>query len=322
MKYTKQDVLEQRISFKPMTEEQLGKLCKHFKKPLTWSRSHYYRFYSAYGSLSGYMSCSYTTSLSFRCGKEISFEEFDFEDMKIGDPIQICGKEYKISQTLAERERSYFAMLPGLANRTCFDRLGADKEEFTLKTLGYYDAGDFPYCNSLEDLKKLVDALNKAWENKMKETDKDKKLVGYKLAKPEYVEVMAEIVKSELVFSKDIFLIFTFTLEQNSGAIHLLEKAGVLDLWFEPVYEEKEQIVEMGPFSLRVKGDKVYHNSEEITHFVKEMVNLNEKIKENIPKTYRCRIDIDKIVFRQTGCRHNETTLSKWIEVAQKANLL
>lgn len=83
-KYTKQDVIEKRISFEPMSEEQLEKLKKHFGYGPNWEDGVYYRFYSLknfreniYGS--NHTSFTLSDGGDF-CTKEISFEEFDFEE--------------------------------------------------------------------------------------------------------------------------------------------------------------------------------------------------------------------------------------------------
>lgn len=89
-KYTKKEVIEKRISFKPMLKEQFEKLYDHFKPDnfICWEPSYFYRFY--YSTTNG-KSCarkcdSYLDAhVSIASSKEISFEEFDFEDDKMTD---------------------------------------------------------------------------------------------------------------------------------------------------------------------------------------------------------------------------------------------
>lgn len=85
-KYTKKDVLEKRISFKPMTKEQHAKLVKHFGYGSNYESNCYYRFYPAEYGLSpgesfGKWPSSYLNDNSLiLSSEEILFEEFDFED--------------------------------------------------------------------------------------------------------------------------------------------------------------------------------------------------------------------------------------------------
>jgi hypothetical protein len=65
----------------------------------------------------------------------------------------------------------------------------------------------------------------------------EKKIIGYKLIKPEYETAAIKITD----FSDEgpgSFSVFMLTAGKQ-GFANNLEKAGVLDLWFEPIYEEK-----------------------------------------------------------------------------------
>jgi len=87
-KYTKKDILEKRISFKPMTEEQYKKLCEHFGfEPEYYGVNCYFRFYPQRGFEERNPHYGVTNSYLFagqviRSTHEISFEEFDFEELK------------------------------------------------------------------------------------------------------------------------------------------------------------------------------------------------------------------------------------------------
>jgi hypothetical protein len=66
------------------------------------------------------------------------------------------------------------------------------------------------------------------------------KLIGYKLIKEEYREAAIKIaLREEKDFIKDSSIHFT----HNCRSRERLEEAGVLNLWFEPVYEKKEVII-------------------------------------------------------------------------------
>lgn len=85
-KYTKKEVLEQRISFKPLTQEQLEKLCEHFGYNLPGVIApdvYHWRFYGEIEKIPmhstiSYLDSFYTSTLP-ESTKEIYFEEFIFE---------------------------------------------------------------------------------------------------------------------------------------------------------------------------------------------------------------------------------------------------
>lgn len=66
-----------------------------------------------------------------------------------------------------------------------------------------------------------------------------KKLIGYKLIKPEYKEASDALLNDACVkWDKAANFRGYYHLILNSETISNLKIAGVLDLWFEPVYEE------------------------------------------------------------------------------------
>jgi hypothetical protein len=80
-KYTKQQVLDEKISFKPMTEKQHTKLEAHFGYGEDYCESSYYRFYPIGNDLCGRSSSTYLGDGRYNSTKEISFKEFDFEEV-------------------------------------------------------------------------------------------------------------------------------------------------------------------------------------------------------------------------------------------------
>jgi len=64
----------------------------------------------------------------------------------------------------------------------------------------------------------------------------EKKIIGYKLTKPEYEKAANQITGTEnlILHSKN------YNFQIDSLAYDRVVKAGVLDLWFEPVYEQEE----------------------------------------------------------------------------------
>lgn len=74
----------------------------------------------------------------------------------------------------------------------------------------------------------------------------NKTIIGYKLIKPEYKEASIAIVKP---FSDSSYenwesnvIKHSWSFTTTSIHVNILKKAGVLDLWFEPVYEEEYKV--------------------------------------------------------------------------------
>jgi hypothetical protein len=97
----------------------------------------------------------------------------------------------------------------------------------------------------------------------------EKKIIGYKLIKPEY-ETAAVKITGFMGSSPGRFSNFMLTAGKQ-GFANDLEKAGVLDLWFEPIYEEK-YVPKKGDYITFTGGEdkgktvKVTDVSEDIAH--------------------------------------------------------
>lgn len=71
----------------------------------------------------------------------------------------------------------------------------------------------------------------------------EKKIIGYKLVKPEYEEAVKKITgytKWDYVNLKDCEGKHYIPVKFETACYDALKEAGVLDLWFEPVYEEEK----------------------------------------------------------------------------------
>jgi hypothetical protein len=70
----------------------------------------------------------------------------------------------------------------------------------------------------------------------LKEKTMEKKIIGYKLTKPEYEKAANQITGTEnlILYSQN------YNFQIDTIAYDRVVKAGVLDLWFEPVYEEEK----------------------------------------------------------------------------------
>ena len=82
----------------------------------------------------------------------------------------------------------------------------------------------------------------------LKEKTMKKEIIGYKLIKPEYEGALKNIQPQ---WNKKIHEEKGYNVAINSGVYYDFKKAGVLDLWFEPVYEEEFKV---GDWVTIIKG--------------------------------------------------------------------
>lgn len=154
-------------------------------------------------------------------------------------------------------------------------------------------------------------------KNTMQENNK--KIVGYKLIKPEYMEAIEKIANKNIIGENNgVRTYFNNNILSYRAQISInnLKEAGVLDIWFEPLYEEEVKTINMGSFNLTIKDKKIFHKSEDITSFVIDMQYiftpiLNNKFGKN--NDYQCLVE--DVVFKKTGCEFNTTKLSDWLKV-------
>lgn len=144
----------------------------------------------------------------------------------------------------------------------------------------------------------------------------EKEIIGYKLIKPEYKEAALKIVTATSFNTKKCL---NYCFAKDSVSYNELYKAGVLDLWFEPVYEQKETVYRMGTkedgFDLIVKDGKVFHNkTEDITEAVKDLQEHFKNFKHtNMFGKFEFRLS--PLKFLVTGCRSIESTLQQWLNI-------
>lgn len=325
-KYTKNDVLEQRISFIPMTTKQVEKLFKHFDSDVyeISDYSHYANKYirlypsdSFFHQKSGSSTHSYLNAdKSVRSTKEISFEEFDFEEIpqyvkKVGNRIEIAGIKYSVHHSYG-----YYLYNPSSYNGELFKQFNINSPiTFIENVIGYKPMhGGFPEVNTIDDINKVIHALINHKNKSMDETNK--KTIGYRLKpflKKDYVNAIQCITGTGYP-SPD------WVLSINSDSYSKLNEAGVLNLWFEPVYESEIKEFKMGTgyntFTLQVKDRKVYHKNEDITIFVTTLV---EHYRNSYIGGYA--VILDNVTFRKTGCENTVTSLKQWIEIYEAIKL-
>lgn len=142
----------------------------------------------------------------------------------------------------------------------------------------------------------------------------EKKIIGYKLVKPEY----AQAARAIMTFNPNK------SIGSSSDFAKAFKEAGVLDLWFEPVYEPekpKEELISIGSFNLKVTKEGIFHKYENITSYVNHINNFfkldNFGFSTNKGDKNWTFI-VKDIVLSKTGCESSETTVSQWLKVWDK----
>lgn len=102
------------------------------------------------------------------------------------------------------------------------------------------------------DRKPKSDEIEITFEQFEKYVMKEKEIIGYKLIKPEYNEAALKIVKIIAWNIRE-----ELDLCKGSIAEDYLEEAGVLDLWFEPVYKDSTPEVTIKGHKSELKGGAV-----------------------------------------------------------------
>lgn len=147
--------------------------------------------------------------------------------------------------------------------------------------------------------------------NQIENFMENKKIIGYKLIKPEYRKAVAKIVEDQIDFLEEFFDNLFLCNNLNAFSITNLEKAKVLDLWFEKVYEKEKQIVKMyssnkGEFEIEIIDGKAYYrpeNKELPKEFIRDIINSFDEIiicsnkKENPYNVTIASLNV--------GCYHN-----------------
>lgn len=204
------------------TLEDLKKVLKYACPKDNWPISGTYSFYIVYNI--EWKGVSQTKLPSYSV-KEFLKEEFVL-------PEKWC---IKITEENHEILRHYF------------------KNAFTFKNLYAISVIDFNYFNAHSSM--FIDLKTYKWSDGLgilpeitfeqfkkyvlKEETMEKKIIGYKLIKPEYKDAAEKIVgiNNWEVFEKKLN-----TVSWGYDARNSLQKAGVLDLWFGKVYEEEFKV--------------------------------------------------------------------------------
>lgn len=279
----------------------------------------YYRF-SIYREIDkfGFSSQSYLTYNRFYdITQEFTFEEFKsyFEEQTIPD-FKIKGTKLplineNIQFTVSRWENSFEITNPENCfwndSRFCYSHGYTVRDNITYILLERIDyEGNNFFMFKEEDLIRLYKKQNNI------EDMENKQIIGYKLSETKFLKAAVAIEGfQETGFSNIENRVFT--LKEHQESINRWKEADVLNSWFTPVYETKEEIISInGQFNLKIKDKRVFHNSEDITDYVKSMGEWYE----NIPKKFgKYDFHIDCIFLSKTGCENKGTTVSQWLKV-------
>ncbi|MDX9799375.1 MAG: hypothetical protein RBT05_11020 [Bacteroidales bacterium] len=164
--------------------------------------------------------------------------------------------------------------------------------------LGLYPDSDKEICfgTTEEYFKRQKDIKELTYEEFIElydEKSMEKKIIGYRLAKPEYK-------KAASIIAVDCLCDFSKTFLIDTKPVEFWKKSKVLDLWFEPVYEEVEVILPFGKDSVLVNKDFAYIDGVSVDFYY--ISKLLDKLS-SLPKIagYEPHLHIDSIL--QVGCK-------------------
>jgi len=117
----------------------------------------------------------------------------------------------------------------------------------------YVDNNQFHYKSIVKDEYYTEITFEQFKKYVLKQNNMEKKIIGYKLIKPEY-ESAAHAIMGNTGFSGD-----GKTDIKLQDTINLFKNAGVLDLWFKPVYEEEFKVGDWIYFLKAFDGSNIGH---------------------------------------------------------------
>ncbi len=286
--YTAKQIRDQKISFKPMSREQFDKLEAHFRKlnyatPSYWIEDNYYRFYpvdcgkQADSKSSAYLNCG----VSLESTKEISFEEFDFEDRKI------IG--YKCPMDLSDS----------------IGVIKVKKDHLFVKEDAHYIAQGDKFFGLP---KEIVETWEPVYEEQLKPGDwvvvlpTDSCYNNCEQGKAQKVIELNPSGSIAVAFSDGTRNSYTNVRRATPEEIELAQV----------------KVVRMGGengFDLTVKRGRVFHKSEDITLYVQDVYETCGDWLDRRAATLGNKYDFypKDLIISKTGCETKETKLTEWL---------
>ena len=182
-----------------------------WKKYITWLNKTYNTYWGSlfeYYGFDGSKCCGGTNAVDnikyFENNPTLlTLEQWDEivnpKTLKAGDVINLHGINHKVTE-----HHYYFLSLMrkeigvSFDNSYIFRSLNLNRAEFSKNILGYDKGGDFPYCKSLEDLTKLVNALKNYKPEEKQNNDMEKITIPEDL----FIEGQKAMSKDQLAWFK------------------------------------------------------------------------------------------------------------------------
>jgi hypothetical protein len=111
------------------------------------------------------------------------------------------------------------------------------------------------FYNTDSHFKQYIEITFEQFKKYILKQETMKPIIGYKLKDEQYREAINMLIKAYGIFSKPVMGL------NSPKSIDTLQKAGVLDLWFTPVYEEEK--VEIAGYKSEIIGNVVKFGCQE-----------------------------------------------------------
>lgn len=214
---------------------------------------YYYRFEIGNKKDYGYSKQSYLTYPNLLCYN--IKHEFTCDEFKSYFEEEFVLPEKWIMEVNNQEEFDEF--LKWAVNEHYFNNLHLKAKDYEIPYYCYFDEGS---KSASYNHKIIWEAPKITFEqfkkHVLKQKTIEKKIIGYKV-KEQYVEFAIKLVKSIIPKHKWLEDKINFSV-YDSTWLPKFEKAGVLDLWFEPIYSQKEQnIILSNNKSVKIKQEGV-----------------------------------------------------------------
>lgn len=197
-----------------------------------------------------------------------------FKEYKKGDILTLGGYKYTVC---SDAKSKFYLSEDGYHNDLIFTYLDVNKFDYVTGVLGYCNAGEFPECNNIEDLNKLICKLQ---EDCLIKEAKERYPKGTK-----FTPAHTPNLKNEYCISHGEFWINEIgtvlaTLKDGS-------KTGYADVLIESPSENGNTVVNRNVF-YQGRWAEVYNNDEHIPNYIKITNNSNAYIRHPSATKYGC----------------------------------